>query len=137
MGITTTQTPISRRPRTAHSTRGSGRAAALCAKPKHVDEVARLGETVFCRDLVCPGLHGICFDLYGETAIATNEVVVVVAGSAGAIERLALVGLQRIGFPLDGEVGESTVDGGESDWGSRPAETRMKVLGAHKAGIAA
>jgi hypothetical protein len=47
----------------------------------------------------------------------------VLARGASAIQSLTLIGLQRIGVSLNRELGESTVDRGESDRGARPAKT--------------
>ena len=91
------------------------RHSALGAQPKHVYDMVRLGESVLGGDRLRPALHGIRFDLNGESAVAADEVMVVLPRSAGAIEALAIERLEGISLPLDREVGERAVDGSETD----------------------
>ncbi len=75
----------------------------------------RLGESVLGGDRLRPALHGIRFDLNSESAVAADEVVMVLPRSAGAVEALAIGRLERIGLSLVRQIGERTVDGGKTD----------------------
>ena len=88
---------------------------ALGAQPEHVHHMIRLGESVLGGDRLCPPLHGIRFDLNGESAVSADEVMVMLSRSAGAIEALAIGRLERIGLSLVRQIGERTVNGGKTD----------------------
>jgi hypothetical protein len=68
---------------------------------ENVDCVARLGESVFAGNLVCPLLNLLGFDLDRLATDPANQVVMV-AGGAGTIEQFAILGLQRIGLARRG-----------------------------------
>ena len=86
-----------------------------CAESEDVNDVVGLGEAMLGGDRLRPTLDGIRFDLHGESAVAADEVMVVLPRSTGAIEALAIERLERISLPLDREVGERAVDGSETD----------------------
>ena len=50
-----------------------------------------LHESMSGRDLTGPLLDGLRFDFHGESAGATDEVMVVASGCARAIERLTVL----------------------------------------------
>jgi hypothetical protein len=66
--------------------------------------VGRIFESGRPRNLIRPRFNALCFDLYGHSAIATNQVVVVRI-RACAVEDLAVLRLQRIGVTTGGKVG--------------------------------
>jgi hypothetical protein len=77
---------------------------AARAGAKDVDCVARLGESVLSGDLVCPAFDPFGLDFNGLSAVSADQVMVVI-GSAGAVEQFAILGLQRIGVAGNGQVG--------------------------------
>ena len=100
---------------------GGGRASG--AQSEDVDDVLGLREAVLRGDRARPLLDVVRFDLDRQAAGAADQVMVVAAGRARAVEALALV-LQRVGFAFDREVGERAVDGGEPDDARRLAARR-------------
>jgi hypothetical protein len=84
------------------------------AVTKNVDGVTRASEAVGLRNVVGPGFHLVGFNLNSLSALAADQVMVV-AGSAGTVEKFAVFALQAIGFGCRREVRERTVNGCEAD----------------------
>ena len=72
-------------------------------------------------------------DLDRQPARAADQVVVVAARRARAVEALAVGALQRVRLALRGETGEGAVDRRQSDAGVLVAEHRVQALRAHEA----
>src|SRR5690606_14773451 len=104
---------------------------AVGAHPEHVDDVVRLGEAVLGGDVTRPGLHGIRRDLHRGAAVAADQVMVVRAGRARAIQALALLH-ERVGLTLAREVGERAIDGGEPDLRAGAAQGGVQRLRRHE-----
>jgi hypothetical protein len=108
------------------------RSATVRAQAKHVNDVTGLREPMFRGDLRSPALHRIGFDLHREPAVAADQVVVVAARGAGAIQALALL-LERIRISLDREVGQRAVDRCQPDGRARVAKSGVETLCADEA----
>src|SRR4051812_34290129 len=102
---------------------GAGR-----AEPEDVDHVARLGVAVSCRRRGSPLLDVVRLDLLSPAAVPADEVVMMAGRGAGAVQRLAVVGLQGVRVPLDREVGERAIDRRETDGGAGSAQIRVQLL---------
>src|SRR5690606_12870398 len=89
--------------------------AAVPADAEHVDDVAGVREAVLGRDLLRPALDGFRLDLHRRTAPLADQVVMVLARGARAVQRFPLAGLQGIGLTVAGEIRERPVYGGEAD----------------------
>lgn len=113
------------------------RSAALRTQSEHVDDVICLRETVIRGDRLGPAFNGIRLDLHRQATAATDQVVMVLTGSAGAIQALAIGRLQRVGLSLDREIRERTVHRREPDRGPGIAQTGMQSLSADEAIVAA
>ena len=89
---------------------GAGSAGA-----EHLDGVADLGEAVLGRHGGGPFLDGWAGHLLGATALAADEVVMVVLDRAPAVGGLAVTGAQDVHLAGVGERLQVAVDGRQAD----------------------
>src|SRR5437868_5829046 len=73
---------------TALSRAGGQLGRAVRAEAEHVDDVVRLGEAVLSGDIARPLLDGVGRDLDSRAATPADQVVVMAARRAGAVEAL-------------------------------------------------
>ncbi len=90
-----------------------------------------LSESVLRGDRLRPLLDLVGRDLDRLPAVAADQMVVMDAGGAGAVQTLAVL-LQRVGFAFCREVGEGAVHGRESDRRPGIFERGVQRLRAHE-----
>src|SRR5680860_903337 len=124
---------VPERPGRSRSESGCRGRGAPIAQPEDIDDMSRFGESVLGRHVLRPRFDRIRFDLHRKSAIAADQVVMMVVGAARAVQALALRRLQRVGTSLGGKVGERPIDGGQSDGRAGGVQGGMEALGANKA----
>src|SRR5690606_4296024 len=102
------------------------------AQAEHVDHVMRVAEAVLGGDLPRPRLHGIRCDLLRVAALAADEVMMMAAGRARAVDALAVLH-EGVGLAGRLQVGEGAVDGRQAHLGPGAAQRCMQGLCRHEA----
>ena len=100
---------------------------AARAGAKDVNRVTRLGESVLSGNLVCPAFDPFGLNFNGLAAVSADQVMVVV-GSAGAVEQFAIPGLQRIGVAGSSQVGQSPINSRQADCAAVIAKHQVQLL---------
>jgi hypothetical protein len=96
--------------------------------------VADVGEAGVAGDPFGPLLDGAAFDLDALAAVAAGQVVVMRAGAALAVERLAAAVTDGVDAAVVAEHLEVAVDRGEPDVLAAPPQLGVDLLGAAEAG---
>lgn len=89
-------------------------------------------ESVLCRQLADPGLHIRCLELYCESAVAADQVMVVLLACAESEDGLPIIGTQNIQQTLFLMGLQHTVNRSQGDFFSTVAEDAVKILGGDK-----
>ena len=95
--------------------------------PLRGQRVLDVGEAVLGAHLVRPALDRRALDLDGRTALAADDVVVV-AGAAPPVQRLAVVGAQGVQRLLVDHGLQGPVDGRQTDLVAAGDEARVDLL---------
>ena len=93
--------------------------------------MANFDKTVSNSDAGGPTLDLIGVDLNGASALAADQVMVV-AGGAGAKQRLAVGRADAVGILVGGEVGERSIDGGQPNRRPVCVQHLVQLLGTDK-----
>src|SRR6516164_8059968 len=106
---------------------------ALRAEAEEFHGVAHVGEARLGGDLLRPPLHLPALHLHAPPAVAAGQVVVVDAGPALPVERLAAGVADRVDAALLTERLQVPVDSGQPDVLAGPPQLRVDLLGAAEA----
>jgi tRNA A37 threonylcarbamoyladenosine dehydratase len=82
-------------------------------------------------DLVSPLFDSICLDLDGQTALATNQVMVVGCGAC-SVQNFAILGLKRIGITVCCQICKCSINRGQANGRTVVSKHKVQLLGANK-----
>src|ERR1700760_671694 len=104
------------------------------ADAEQLHRVPDLGEPVFPGHLLGPLLHRATFDINAAATLTAGQVVVVTAGTALPVERLAVVVPDRVDAAFLAEDLQVAVDGGEPDVLAAAPQLGVDLLGTAEPG---